>query len=544
VIRKILRAIFFLALVYLLPGLAALVLSGGGREFLLARLSQAAKVKVSAKNVAFDFPAYLRFQPALAVEEATIANPPGFRSPTALTAGKLRAQVKLFSLFGKEPHVTSIEIDHPTITVEQNAQGETNIEALLKLVSSSEPAPDGPPKTANGIEIDRIAITAGEVSLVGFPEATNGSILRQIDMTVRGIAPGKPFQLETSARLYKGDRSRFQFAGSAGPSAPAALPVDGKVTIEIAPNDIPAEVRKREIGEFLNVPGAKSMVRVESQLKGDLYGMLNGSAELTIADLFLGKDEKHKLAWSSKAPATFQVNHALGRPELTLDIRNGTAKAGSGAWAGNFRVQSAKGVLSGSSSGSIRGVDSNEFLSAFSTATDKVSGELSLPRYEFQFAGKDSVALRNSLAATGKVEVSKGRISALNILNSIENELSGKPLHGAATEFTTLKSDLHIAGQNLRLENIDVEGPELRVRGAGTVSFNHALDFKLDATITGAIAGLIPGRQASSGPAQATIPVTVTGTVEDPSVKPNVGKLAGDVAKKAIGGFLDKLLKK
>ena len=118
----------------------------------------------------------------------------------------------------------------------------------------------------------------------------------------------------------------------------------------------------------------------------------------------------------------------------------------------------------------------------------------------------------------------------------------GKPLQGGPTEFTTLKSDLRVENENLQFENVEIEGPDLRVRGGGMVTSNQALDFKLETTVTGAIAGLIPGRSASSGAPQATIPVVITGTVDHPSVKPNIGKLAGDVAKKAVGGFLDRVL--
>jgi len=108
--KKLLIGVALLLGLYLVPGIAALLLSGSGREFLLQKLSSALGVTVAARTVAFDFPAYLRFQPALSAEDVTVGNPPGFKSPQMLTTGKLRAQVKLFSLFGKEPHVTSIQI--------------------------------------------------------------------------------------------------------------------------------------------------------------------------------------------------------------------------------------------------------------------------------------------------------------------------------------------------------------------------------------------------------------------------------------------------
>ncbi len=544
--KKLVFAVCALAGLYLLPGVAAWLLSGSGREFLLAKLSATAKVRISARTVYFDFPAYLRLHPSLAMEDVTVGNPAGFRSTHLLKAAKLRAEVKLLSLFGKEPHITGIDMVQPEITIEENAKGLTNAEVFLKRLSG--PAGAAPVSATSGaavggVEIDRVTITRGEIALVGIPVAPEGPVVRQIDITINDIHAGKPYQVEASAKLYKGERSTFAFKGAIGPQADAALPLSGTATIQVSVADIPAEVRKREVGEFLSVPGDKSLVRVVTQLKGDLFATLAGSAELTIADLFFGHDDKHKLAWNSKTPAAFKVQHALGNPDWMLDIREGSAKAGtSGEWKGAFQIHSNKGVMRGTSTGSIRGVDSNEFLSVFSSVNEKISGVLAIPSYQMQFAGKGSAALKTSLTATGKMEITKGHLAAMNILSSIENALSGRPLKGGATEFTTLEANLRIAEQALAIYDIVIEGPELHVTGAGMVSAEQRLDFKLDATVSGAIGALIPLRSASSGGQGVSIPVTVTGTVLQPNVKPNVKKLAGDTAKKAIGGLLDRLI--
>jgi hypothetical protein len=50
-------------------------------------------------------------------------------------------------------------------------------------------------------------------------------------------------------------------------------------------------------------------------------------------------------------------------------------------------------------------------------------------------------------------------------------------------------------------------------------------------------------RVASGGSAGGGIPVSVTGTVESPQVRPNIGKMVKNVGQELLGSFFEKKTK-
>jgi uncharacterized protein involved in outer membrane biogenesis len=195
----------------------------------------------------------------------------------------------------------------------------------------------------------------------------------------------------------------------------------------------------------------------------------------------------------------------------------------------------------GRSSGSIRNIDINQFLGSLTTADNKIQGQLDIPSYELHTAGRDAAQMRRSLAGTGRLEVSKGRLQALNLIGSIENAINKKTDQTAGTtEFTTLKSNLNIANEQMQVSELLLDSPAGRVGGNGTIAFDQALRFRLDAEIKGRLAELL-GRRGSEGQmAMANVPIDVSGSVSNPIVRPNVGKLAVGTGM----SYLEQLLKK
>jgi hypothetical protein len=69
----------------------------------------------------------------------------------------------------------------------------------------------------------------------------------------------------------------------------------------------------------------------------------------------------------------------------------------------------------------------------------------------------------------------------------------------------------------------------MTITRAGTISPTHELDFKMRAAVHSTIGAL-----ASLG-SQSGIPFTITGTSEDPSFRPDVKGLAGEVKESCAG---------
>ena len=99
---------------------------------------------------------------------------------------------------------------------------------------------------------------------------------------------------------------------------------------------------------------------------------------------------------------------------------------------------------------------------------------------------------------------------------------------------------MNIGQSKLSFDGIQLDSPALRVTGKGFIGFDQAINFELTAHTAGGIGQLATrvgmGSQAGGG----GIPLTVTGTVESPRVRPSVGKIVTSVA----GDLLDSFFKK
>src|ERR1700680_829796 len=93
------------------------VVSGSGKDRLIASLGEKMGVPVSVGSVNLDIRKLLRFRPAVALDNVTVGNPPGFHAKDLLQAKRISAQVALLPLFHKSVEVQSIVVDQPRIVV-------------------------------------------------------------------------------------------------------------------------------------------------------------------------------------------------------------------------------------------------------------------------------------------------------------------------------------------------------------------------------------------------------------------------------------------
>jgi AsmA protein len=142
----------------------------------------------------------------------------------------------------------------------------------------------------------------------------------------------------------------------------------------------------------------------------------------------------------------------------------------------------------------------------------------------------DSAGPLDELVSTGWVKMSNTALAGFNLGSKLSaiSALTGKQT-GNDTSIENLSSDLRYAPEGTRLDKINLVIPSLgTVTGAGTVSPNHALDFKMLANLAGAGAGLTKVAGLGAG----GIPVAIGGTTSNPTFMPDVkgmvnGKLKG-----------------
>ncbi|MEZ5402749.1 MAG: AsmA-like C-terminal region-containing protein [Bryobacteraceae bacterium] len=521
--KKILIPLFVLLLLLLaaLAGsgfLISALLTGSGKDALIAALSARAGVPIEVDSAEFDVRTWYQLNPALRLEGVRVGNPAGFAGQWLLTTRGMSARVALKPLWNNQIQVESLHLTEPVLAFEKNRQGISNLEAFSQTVTSGQ-SQQTPPAASAGA-----TLSVAEFIVDGAAIHLRDTTIDSVDLRLEDFAPGQPCRAKIRAGIGVG--SDLVFEGRLGPFGSEALPLEGNLRLNLALSSIPEPTRRREFGELLADPGRAARIAVQSDLKGDLYGSLAGPARLTLRDVMAGRDGVEKLRLDGEVPMQASISKALSTPLYDLRIRNGALRMGEGEWKGNLDVLLVGGVVRGKSSGAIRNVDLDRFLTAFTRAAGRVQGVFALENYTLRFGGKDAAAIRESLAGSGTASVEKGRLKELDMLAAIRAALEGAKAPGGDTEFSRLDAKLEIGGQRMRFPELTMSGPAIQATGSGSITFAQALDFRLSTIVRGRAAELLGRKASENAPAEAAVPMRIGGTVAKPAVYPDIGKLA------------------
>jgi uncharacterized protein involved in outer membrane biogenesis len=442
----------------LIVGLLARALAGEApKDAVVSALSRRLGVAVSVGEARFDLASFLLLRPTLSLRDVAIGN--------LLTARRISARIALLPLAGRRIEIRSILIDAPRIAVDG-----TNLESLLKRLSSPPPLAAASqraagPKAALALDIDEFRISSGEVLISGEPPVRLGDL----KLSVRNLSVGTRCRLELSAKFFGQGDSGFRIEGRTGPFAPQVLPIKGKLTLTLVPHEIPERIRRERFGALLRAPGDKSRVTLEASIQGDLYNNVAGPARVTL----------HTAPVDGDAPALFSAQKPLAAPAFHLQVLHARLRLGQGEWAGAADLRIRGQTMSGASRGSIRGADVNALLDAFTAGGGgKIHGLIDLPSYLLRFGGTTA-----DLDGTARLSIKNGGIGA--------------------TAFHALTCDLSLRQSRLDLGAIVFDSPALHFTGNGTIGFDGAIRFDLNAPPLG-------GGAAS--------PIVLQGTLDRPRI--------------------------
>ena len=537
VMRRLLIAVaVLLALLVAVVGASGYLLRGlveGQREALLAQLSRRAGVAIKVDRAEFDVAAWYQLRPALALHGVKVSNPPGYKEPHLLTAERIDLRVALRPLLERRLEVESLVLESPRFVVERNRQGISNLETFSQGTGGESEA------QGVALRIQSLAVRKGDLRLA----ESAAPRLREIDLAMSDVVPGQAIDSILKAKLYDGKASSVSFAGKAGPFTENAAALDGKAELTLALADVPPAVRQRQFGSMLMNGVDKAVVRLTGTVKGDLYRAIAVAGRFAVEGMRVGRDASHLLPLDGQARLAATVTKLMSTPTTSLQLREGLLKVGGGEWRGTVDLLMVGGVVRGKSTGTIAKLDINQFLGAFTTADNRMSGQLQMPSYSLRFAGRDADQLRRSLSGEAKVTVMQGRLKELDMVASIRRAVERTGfLEGDQkdTDFTTLNTDLTLGGGRITASNLVIEGPAIAANGSGEIGEDQGLRFKLTTLVRGRVAELLGQRKAGTQPAEAAIPVEIGGTVQNPRVTPNVGKMAVSTGL----NYLQELLKK
>ena len=524
-------------------GLHSLV-AGAGKEKLLALLGQSLGVRVQVEEIEVNLGRLAQLEPTLRLNCIRLGNPPGYGSETMVEAESLGAQVALGSVFSSNPKIVALDVQKPVLSIRwaeavKDQSGKTNLEAFIDNLNAPEAGAPAQPAAATAVEpsrrlaIERLTLAGGAIRVAGQPLGSWGDIT----LDLRGFGSGGPLAAKLAARLRGSKASGVEFAGSLGPFGPSALPADGKLSLRFAPGQLPQDYLEHEFGNFLAAPGEKALLKLDVALKGDLNKTASGPAKLALSDFMIGRDEAHRLPLGGEAAGTLTVQHVLSSPASSVHIPKSSLTLASGRLDSALDLSLVHSHMQAALAGSLKGIDVEQFLSAFVESDSGIQGALNMPKFELKLAGKDSKQLQSSLSGSGSVLLEKGKLKQMDMLGSVMTALGKVGLMKAtgSTEFTRLKTDFAIADRVLSLSGTELEGAGLSATGAGSVTFDTVMDFKVKAQVGGPIAGLFGARAVGDKPATVNIPIDISGTTAKPSVKPNVKGLAGEAVKNYMG---------
>lgn len=473
---------------------------------------------------------------SLVAEDISIADDPAMSKTPFLEAKRLHIGVKLGQfLFHHLVQITQIVIDSPSIHLIHTENGTWN----FSNIGSSSAASASRAKPASQqdsiipvLTIGEIRIKDGSASLSSVPANGQPFVCTGINLAITDFSFNKSFPFQLSAKL-PGDGA-FQLSGNAGPvSQKDAADTPFQAKLQLSHFDPVAS------GVVAPGDGISTVANLNAQIASD-------GTNLTST----GKIEASKLQLSrtgSPAPQPVNVDYSIIDH---LDARTGqisdiSVHSGSAAAHvnGSYRLTGQAVVL-------------DLHLSAPNLSIDQLEELLpavgvTLPSGSSLHGGTLTANLAISGPATattitGPIEIDNTKLAGFDLGSKIQG-ISALGGTGGGTQIQKLSTDLDSSPQMTRFSNIEGSVPAIgTATGSGTVSSSGALDFQLVAKFNNsgtvgalanqgltAIGGLLGNR---SDAADQGIPLTITGTTSNPSIRADVKSMV----KQQAGGLLGK----
>ncbi|MEO8145245.1 MAG: AsmA family protein, partial [Betaproteobacteria bacterium] len=175
--------------------------------------------------------------------------------------------------------------------------------------------------------------------------------------------------------------------------------------------------------------------------------------------------------------------------------------------------------------------------------------------FDVQTAGGTTLALKRALAGSARVQVKDGAIKGINLAEGARNVKSAlgakttKNDPSQKTDFSELSASFAIKNGVAHNDDLKAQSPFLRLGGAGNLDIgNNGIDYLAKATLAATTKG--QGGRDIANVAGVTIPVKLSGALDNPEWNVDYSALLGSVAggaagsvteigKKGVGGVTD-----
>ncbi len=457
---------------------------------------------------------------SLVAENISIADDPAVSSTPFLEAKKLDLGIEMGQLlFHRSVNITKLTIDSPTIHLIHLQNGTWNFSTM----GSSAPAPaSGSGSSLPALSADELQIKDGSATVATIPSAGNPFSCDSINLTVKHFSFGQPFPFELSVKLPGSGTVKLR--GDAGPIAQQdASKTPFNATLEIKHFD---PVAANVIQES---DGVGMIADLSAKLASD-GSTLTSSGTITASQLKLARSGK-----PAQQPVTINFMIADNLSTRTGQVSDLAIQTGS-----------VTAHISGGFSAGGESVSLNLRLAAPNLPIDRLeqllpAAGVTLPSGSQLQGGSLTANLTitgpaNSMTIAGPIEIDNTKLAGFDLGSKIQglNPFGGT---SGGTPIEKVSVTVSSTPQMTSFSNIYASVPAIgTASGNGTISPSEELNFQLTAKLnnssmigsaanTGmnAVASLLGDR--SNTAASKGIPLTITGTASNPTIRANVGAM-------------------
>lgn len=509
----------------------------------------------------------------VAADNLSISDDPAFSNKPFVQAKALDVGVDLMPLiFSKTLHVNDLTITDPQVALYRNASGRWNFSSLgnkpgseasangrpqeakseqagnnaehaapkpgEKRPSTTEkaahPANKGetaPPKdqgipassttpttpaTNPNLSVGKLSVKNGTVTMGDISTHEKPQVFTNVNIAVQNFAFNSQFPFNMSSNLPGGGAMKLD--GHAGPidaSDASLTPLEAKINI----NGLNIEK-----SGFVNpASGFGGLVNFDGTVNSNGHdAKADGSA--TVAELKASpKGQPAQKPVDMKFDTTYDLQKQSG--PMNADVMLGKAVA---KLAGTYQIQPNAAVLNAKLAADNMPVNDLETLLPAMGVTLPAGSHLEGGTLTANFT---ITGPTDKLVIDGPVQLANTKLSGFDMGSKMSaiSALSGAKT-GQDTTIQNFSTNAHVSPQGVETKNVNLNVPSIGViTGDGTISPQNALNYQMNAKLSGAMGGL--GQLAGLGNKSATIPFNIEGTTSDPKFVPNVKGMLGNQLK-------------
>jgi AsmA protein len=466
---------------------------------------------------------------SVGVKDISVADDPTFSRSPFITAKSLNVGVELMPLiFSKQLNVTNIALNEPQITLLKAANGRWNFSSLGGTDASKPPeSQKAPPATPENLSIAKLEINNGRVNVGNANSTLKPQVYDNVNVEVTNFSFTSQFPFKLTAGLPGGGNANV--AGQSGPinqQDAAKTPLEASVKM--------SNLNLATSGFIDAASGIGGLARFEGTLNS------NGSQAKSVGQVTC--DRLRLSPKGSPAPKAVTIKYAAN---VDLDGQAGTISQGDVAigkgvahLTGGFQTQGQTQIV-------------NLRLNAPGMPVDELEAMLPalgvvLPSGSKLQGGTVSAELGitgplDKLVITGPVRLANTQLAGFDLGSKLGalSAFTGKAASSRDTLIQNASLNARVAPEGTRADSINLTVPAIGViTGAGTVSPEGALDFKMMADVHGGVAGGLTKVAGVGGKGGGGIPFSIKGTTSNPSFVPDVAGVAGSVAQGALGNVV------